>query len=333
MKFLTVLCLAFVGLLTFPAKAATLTSTFTYTASGTIGSQAFTNARITLTAVGDTGNRVTYGGTAPNFMYYIVNDSVTISISGVGTFQFTSPALTSVAIYGDEFSNNLQPGLPNVGNEYICLIAGSSGWCSLDSLLFTFSASVIGPWNMSSSFGPLTPTYYLLTGWNVLSMGTSGGMLNIYDIPATYNGSLIVQATVTTTIAVAPTPLNLSYQIGGVAPVGVLQISGMGSAQAFTVSSSNWLSVNPPSGTTPTVGTSPVTVNVNTNGLVAGTASGTVSVMENGATIIVPVYVTVTSAPIPNPYDLNGDGVVNVVDIQIVINAALGAIGGSGQEN
>jgi len=330
MRFLAALFSAFVGLLTFTAKAATLTSTFQFTASGTIGAQNFTNARITLTTVGDTVNRVTlYGTTTPNLSYSVINDSVTASISGVGTFQFASPALTFVNFYNFQFDNNLPPGVTSTGD--IELSFDRVAEIDSNGLLFAFSPGVVGPWDMTSSFGPLTPLYYAVTGWNVQSFVTSGGTLNIYDIPQLYNRSLTFQATITPTVAVAPAQLNLWYQIGGVAPVGVLQVSGMGQTKAFTVTTSNWISANPTSGTTPAVGTSPVTVNLNTNGLVAGTSSGTVSVTQNGATINVPVNLTVASAPIPNPYDVNGDGVVNVVDIQMVINAALG--GGSGQGN
>jgi hypothetical protein len=67
---------------------------------------------------------------------------------------------------------------------------------------------------------------------------------------------------------------------------------------------------------------------VNTYGLVDGTYPGTVSVTQNGGTVIVPVNLTVTAPYTPSIYDLNGDGVVNIVDVQMVINAALGIVGG-----
>ena len=65
-----------------PSSAQTLTCTFRFTGSGTIGAQAFTNAAIAVMTTGKTANRQSqpYG-------YYIADDSVSISISTVGTFQ------------------------------------------------------------------------------------------------------------------------------------------------------------------------------------------------------------------------------------------------------
>ena len=60
-----------------------------------------------------------------------------------------------------------------------------------------------------------------------------------------------------------------------------------------------------PNGTTPTVGTSPVTVNISSSALIAGTYSGTVSVTQNPATVIVPVNLTVTAPFTPSVYDVS----------------------------
>lgn len=183
------------------------------------------------------------------------------------------------------------------------------------------------PWDMTSAVGWLKSGFCSVNNWNAAGIVTSIGKLNLYDVSVLSCSNTPFQGTVTPTVALTPTQLDLSYQIAGVLPAGLLQVSGMGSAKDFTVSASasgNWLSVNPTSGTTPVIGTSPVTVNVSPSGLNAGTYSGTVSVTQNGATVIVPVNLTVTAPFSPSPYDLNGDGVVNVVDIQMVINAALG---------
>ena len=49
------ICLLMFG--AFAGMAQTLTCTFQFTGSGTLGTQAFTNAAITVTTVGNTANR------------------------------------------------------------------------------------------------------------------------------------------------------------------------------------------------------------------------------------------------------------------------------------
>jgi hypothetical protein len=88
------------GCSAFAGMAQTLTSTLQVTASGLIGTlatatspfngQVFTNATVTITQVANTANRLgccTSG-------YYIKNDSASISISGIGTFQIITPTYT-----------------------------------------------------------------------------------------------------------------------------------------------------------------------------------------------------------------------------------------------
>src|SRR5215831_10513320 len=74
--------------------AQTLTCSFQFSGSGTIGTQKFTNAAITVTTVGDTSNRLSSGAGE----YYINNTSASISVSGIGTFQFKTPPPTGVFV-------------------------------------------------------------------------------------------------------------------------------------------------------------------------------------------------------------------------------------------
>jgi hypothetical protein len=73
----------------FAGMAQTLTCMFQFTGSGTLGTQTFTNAAITVTTVGNTANR-----RVSTIESYLINDSASIVISGVGTFQFTVPIVT-----------------------------------------------------------------------------------------------------------------------------------------------------------------------------------------------------------------------------------------------
>ena len=78
-----------VFLLTFGAfagMAQTLTCTFQFVGSGTIGTQSFTNANMTITTVGFTANLELDG-----LQSILINDSASVWISGLGTFDITVP--------------------------------------------------------------------------------------------------------------------------------------------------------------------------------------------------------------------------------------------------
>jgi hypothetical protein len=66
----------------FAGMAQTLTCTFQFTGSGTLGTHTFTNAAVIVTTVGKTANRQVSA-----IESYLINDSASIVISGVGTFS------------------------------------------------------------------------------------------------------------------------------------------------------------------------------------------------------------------------------------------------------
>src|ERR1035441_859137 len=90
----------------FAGMAQTLTCTFQFTGSGTLGATTFTNAAITITTIGNTSKRQPNGGGYVGSS--IVNDSASISISGIGAVQFTVPTTTMIKTWG----NNI----PGTGN-------------------------------------------------------------------------------------------------------------------------------------------------------------------------------------------------------------------------
>jgi hypothetical protein len=169
----------------FAGTAQTLTCTFQFTGSGTLGTQAFTNAALTVTTVADTENRQTSGG---GIGYYINNTSASISIAGVGTFQFKAPPPTAVMISPP----NAAPGA-TVTEEFLLGFQNMSGAMVAGAYL-----STANPWNMLSSIGPITASGSLLQ-WNSFSPITSGGTVNLYSA----NISLTFQATFSGT---PPTP-------------------------------------------------------------------------------------------------------------------------------
>jgi uncharacterized protein (TIGR03437 family) len=107
------------------------------------------------------------------------------------------------------------------------------------------------------------------------------------------------------TMTVAPTSMQFSWQAGGANPSpATVSVSGGGQSLSFTAqvtSGSNWLSVSPTSGTTPTAGSAALTVTATPGNLGAGSYNGTILVSGTGtATGSTSVTVTLTvTAPLP----------------------------------
>jgi len=185
---ISLICLLTFG--AFTGMAQTLTCTFQFTASGTIGTHTFTGANIVITAVSTVSNRQVQA-----YGYYIANDSVSVSISGVGTFQVIPPTKTNIGILNMGFSNNLPPGV--VSNGYLEIEFYITGGGQLST--FSYPSSV--QWTMLSSLGPLEPTPYTISGWNQSPVTTSGGTLNLYD-----SNTLLTFQGIASSGAVTPPP-------------------------------------------------------------------------------------------------------------------------------
>jgi hypothetical protein len=187
-----------VFLLTFGAfagTAQTLTCTFQFVGSGTVGTQSFTNADITITTVAFTANINQYAYGPPPDVTIIGNTSTSIAISGVGTFQFlaatevvvvTSPAGAASGTFA------LQAFELEFSGDYV--VVESTG-----------SPPTIGPWTTLTSYGPVTLSEGYVAGWNVNPViTTSGYTLSVYTpgnyIPITF------QAVFTPGVPCAGTP-------------------------------------------------------------------------------------------------------------------------------
>ena len=157
----------------FAGMAQTLTSTFTFTASGYLGTpatattpfqgQVFTNASVAITAIGNTANR-----TYDSNNYCIQNDSATVTISGIGTYRFPYSSLQSQAL--------VDP-LKGITRIDIGLWVGNSlGPVSCNSAFPNVGVSVqrSSLWDMASSLGPMQDPNSNYPG---RAMPTSGGTL------------------------------------------------------------------------------------------------------------------------------------------------------------
>jgi hypothetical protein len=143
-----------------PANADTITfiDTGSGSSSGTINGVAFSTSDFTINAVGLTENVTSpYPG-----VLAINNDSASIFIDGVGTFNFLTPTR--------EFYNSAVPG---VGFSR----APSAGGGDLyDGPI----SSAFSGWLMNTSIGPVTGTAGLFQ-WNFGDVLTGGGVLNFND--------------------------------------------------------------------------------------------------------------------------------------------------------
>lgn len=144
--------------------AAPITFTFTGTDSGSLGGTPFASTAFTITATADTNNIVANpccGATSG-----VINDSTSIDISGVGTFNFVTAtemwwtsgsSFGGLGEYGGNPSTVLGPNLINV------------------------SDSSIVNWGENTSVGPLNPQFSMVTQWKFSNIQTSGGTLILDD--------------------------------------------------------------------------------------------------------------------------------------------------------
>jgi hypothetical protein len=155
----------------FAGKAQTLTCTFQFVASGTVGAQTFTKANITITTVGFTGNITP----KEQGLVVISNTSASINISGVGTFQFVNATSVAVNIFPVKIA---APGTWVSEGFYF----DSRGTPSGDLLSVGQITIAKGDeWNMLTSVGPFSD-YITTQLWNYSPVLVSDGYtLNLYD--------------------------------------------------------------------------------------------------------------------------------------------------------
>ncbi len=119
------------------------------------------------------------------------------------------------------------------------------------------------------------------------------------------------------TVAVSPSLLSFTYQLGSAAPasqsLAITSTSGSATV-AVSANSIGWLAVNSTGGATPQT----ITVSVNPQGLSAQTYNGSISVSAPGVLtnpITVPVSLLVSTAPAPQPINIinNANGISGII--------------------
>lgn len=163
------------------ASADMITVTQTANVSGSITGFSFNDTELTITAIGDTDDRMNIGG-----VFVLLHSSVTLSLDGVGTFDVLDDTFT--------FVNN---GVQRAGFGF----TETMGLDGLD-LLDTGPDAAFGSWDMLSSIGPVTTSDGILTQWDVIGgLNLTVGELYIDDADPVSN---------TFTAEVVPTPGTLA---------------------------------------------------------------------------------------------------------------------------
>lgn len=167
--------------LTTTAEGATVVTTiFTYESSGTgrIGSTLFSDAPFVIEATADTQQRIDHGSGA----YSIIHDASSISVEGVGTFDFTVPTRT--------FVNN-----DVVGFSWI-----TGGFPSAFDLLNSDPTPAFASWDLTTSLGPVQTTGRILQ-WgffpSIAAVPTSGGesfVSTANNVPYVFTATVIPEA-------------------------------------------------------------------------------------------------------------------------------------------
>jgi hypothetical protein len=158
MRVFRIFCLAaFVALCSF---AAPLFITYSSVGTGTIGSTSFTDAAFTITESLDTANiQPMTGG------LFINDNSASIAITGIGTFDFTTATRTFVS------NTNGVVGFSR---------AGATG----ADLMYSSGDPAYTTWGMTTSIGPYTGPGSLLQ-WALFPVLTTGGTIVINNASPT----------------------------------------------------------------------------------------------------------------------------------------------------
>ncbi|MGO9260290.1 MAG: PEP-CTERM sorting domain-containing protein [Bryobacteraceae bacterium] len=179
------------------ARASAVTYTFTATGSGTIGTTNFTDASVTVTAIGDTST--IFEAVSPPFSPDTFFDptQVSVSISGVGTANFT----------GSGYIDGYGP----LANGYVFdnqteTLAGFG----IESDNSDTGNPVFATYNLSTSIGPISGV-----SMDFISEATTLGALTL---------TTVTPGTFTAAVSSSPEPSTLALLGVGIAFLGLCKL-------------------------------------------------------------------------------------------------------------
>jgi len=221
------------------------------------------------------------------------NSNITVSVNPSGLTVAGSPYYGTITLAANGIQQQVQVTLVVSSSS----TGGGNVTVSMPSLSFTYTVGGSAPaaqaLQVTSASGSSPVTFTIASSATWLSAGvTNGTSLNTpvtftvaivtpitlvasstpysATITITPNGGTVVTIPVTLTVQAAATvtatatPLTFTFQAGGTDPTPqTVSVSGGGQSLGFTAqvtAGSNWLSVSPLSGTTPTTGTATLTV-------------------------------------------------------------------------
>jgi hypothetical protein len=179
-----------------------ITFTFSGSDSGSLAGVAFATTAFTITAIGDTSDLVANPPLC-GCSSSLVDMAASISISGVGAFDFITPSQVWISNTGDDGGFGRYSGMPTapVGTNLVTI--GS---------ILSFNG-----WNENSSLGPVTSTVQTVSQWSSPPVVTTGGTLvlnNDSTSPITF------QATTSTSQTGEPSSLALMMMAAAAIGIG-----------------------------------------------------------------------------------------------------------------
>ena len=150
-----------------PAAAQQIVFRHEATLKGTLAGTAFGPTHVVIRGVGDLSNRQSFSNG-----FYIIHDSATVSIDGVGSFDFVSP--TRSFVNHSQTMAGFGRGTP----------------AGLDLMIGPFAGPLF-TWDMLSAVGPFTGAGGTVN-WNLGDIVTSGGVLDVLNtvVTITFGASL-----------------------------------------------------------------------------------------------------------------------------------------------
>jgi len=151
-RYFTILAVLALSSAVFSGTSFAVPITFTHSGmgAGSIGGNAFFSSAFTITALGNTSNVQGSLG-----IFVLEHDSASITIDGIGTFDFVTATRT---FFNDNVDN---PGF---------------GLSSSSDLFDGPTSALLDGWDMLSSIGPIAGNMTLLQ-WDLLPVNTTGGVL------------------------------------------------------------------------------------------------------------------------------------------------------------
>ncbi len=217
----------------------------------------------------------TYQGTITIRSDAAVNSPLVVNVT------LTVTAAPAIALSSSSLSFGTQQGAPNPPNQTVTISNSGGGTLSWTATASTQSG---GSWlNVSPASGTGTGTLAVSANIAGLVAGTYQGAIQVAasgasNTPQTINVTLVVAPLPVSTIALSPTALQFTANVGANPPTQTFQVQNSGAgtlgwtAATATQSGGNWLAVSPSSGTAP----STLTVTVNSAALTAGSYTGSI---------------------------------------------------------